>query len=323
MYVTSMVAVQHWFDRKRAMATGLAVSGSGVGTLVFGFLTQYLLDSFDWQWTLRIEALIMLLGVICGILFRPLPKSEDISDDSMHLTDSQKQENDIKNGRRWQEEEEDQNKGCCGDCGSLLKETFDFSLFKRPVFALYCFVIVMFCFGYHVPYTYTPERAQGLGVDPQSASFLVSIMGISNVCARLIFGWLGDRSPNIRFYLAGIVLTCGGVVSILVFLFTTYPLMVLYAILFGAFTGMFLKIHWVPLTTRNLKSWKCARSKWCPLDSNFSNTGVNNLLGVRSNRACCKRNPVYLIIFLWPLPWQATSILKFVFQIIISHEAVL
>ena len=258
MYVTSMVAVQHWFDRKRAMATGLAVSGSGVGTLVFGFLTQYLLDSFDWQWTLRIEALIMLLGVICGILFRPLPKSEDIRDDSMHLTDSQKQENDIKNGRRWQqEEEEDQNKGCCGDCGSLLKETFDFSLFKRPVFALYCFVIVMFCFGYHVPYTYTPERAQELGVDPQSASFLVSIMGISNVCARLIFGWLGDRSPNIRFYLAGIVLTCGGVVSILVFLFTTYPLMVLYAILFGAFTGMLLKIHWVPIT-RNLIHKMCS-----------------------------------------------------------------
>ena len=228
------------------MATGLAVSGSGVGTLVFGFLTQFLLDSFDWQWTLRIEALIMLLGVICGILFRPLPGAADISDDSMHLTDSQKQEHDIRNGSRWHahaQEEEEEEPGCCGDCGSLLRETFDFSLFLKPVFSLYCFVIVMFCFGYHVPYTYTPERAIELGVNPQSASFLVSIMGISNVCARLIFGWLGDRSPGIRFYLAGIVLTLGGVVSIIVFLFNTYPLLVLYAILFGAFTGTNLKIH--------------------------------------------------------------------------------
>ena len=241
MYVTSMVAVQHWFDRKRAMATGLAVSGSGVGTLVFGFLTQFLLDSFDWQWTLRIEALIMLIGVICGILFRPLPQNGDISDDSTHLTDSEKQEHEIKNGPRWHHDEEEKT-GCCGNCGSILKETFDFSLFKNPVFALYCFVIVMFCFGYHVPYTYTPERAQQFGVDAQSASFLVSVMGISNVCARLIFGWVGDKSPNIRFYLAGIVLTLGGVISILIFLFTTYPLMVLYAILFGAFTGMYIDI---------------------------------------------------------------------------------
>ncbi len=237
MYVTSMVAVQHWFDRKRAMATGLAVSGSGVGTLVFGFLTQYLIDTVDWQWTLRVEALIMLLGVICGILFRPLPDVEDM-EDSIRLTDSQKQEREIQNGPRWaQEEEEEENPGFCGDCGGILKEMFDFSLFLNPVFAMYCFVIVMFCFGYHVPYTYTPERAQGLGVSPQPAAFLVSIMGISNVCARLIFGWLGDKSPNIRFYLAGLVLTCGGIVSILVFLFNTYATLVVYSVLFGGFTG--------------------------------------------------------------------------------------
>ena len=30
MYVTSMVTVQHYFSKRRAMATGLAVSGSGV-----------------------------------------------------------------------------------------------------------------------------------------------------------------------------------------------------------------------------------------------------------------------------------------------------
>ena len=55
MYVTSMVTVQHYFESKRAMATGIAVSGSGVGTLVFGFLTQYLLDHFGWRNCLRIE----------------------------------------------------------------------------------------------------------------------------------------------------------------------------------------------------------------------------------------------------------------------------
>ena len=34
MYVTSMVCVQHYFSNRRAMATGLAVSGSGVGIVV-------------------------------------------------------------------------------------------------------------------------------------------------------------------------------------------------------------------------------------------------------------------------------------------------
>ena len=39
MYVTSMVAVQHYFSTKRAMATGIAVAGSGVGTLFFGLVS--------------------------------------------------------------------------------------------------------------------------------------------------------------------------------------------------------------------------------------------------------------------------------------------
>ena len=55
MYLTSMVTVQHYFDKRRALATGLAVSGSGMGMLVFGFLTQFLLDSLGWRNTVRVE----------------------------------------------------------------------------------------------------------------------------------------------------------------------------------------------------------------------------------------------------------------------------
>ena len=58
MYVTSMVAVQHYFLKKRAMATGFAVAGSGVGTLVFGYLTQYLIETMGWRKTLIIEVCI-------------------------------------------------------------------------------------------------------------------------------------------------------------------------------------------------------------------------------------------------------------------------
>ncbi len=62
MYLTSMVVVQHYFDKRRAMATGIAVSGSGVGMLIFSYATQLMLDDFGWQWTLRYTAAIILLG---------------------------------------------------------------------------------------------------------------------------------------------------------------------------------------------------------------------------------------------------------------------
>ena len=75
------------------------------------------------------------------------------------------------------------------------------------------------------------------GIDTQSASLLVSVMGISNVVSRLLFGWIADKSPNVRFYMGGLTLTLGGLSSVLIFAFTTFPLMILYSVLFGGFSG--------------------------------------------------------------------------------------
>ena len=200
MYVTSMVAVQHYFDTRRAMATGLAVSGSGVGTLVFGVLVQVLIDNFGWRWAMVIEGCIMLLGIICGALFRPLPMidgHDDLNDEKTTLRrDDKTYQNEVDQGGQKTISDEFETKtanGCCcssccsrfcNDCKSILIEIFDFSLFRKPLFVLFCFSVLMFTFGYHVPYTYTPDRAVELGVDRNSASFLVSIMGISNVASR-------------------------------------------------------------------------------------------------------------------------------------------
>jgi cyanate permease len=185
-----------------------------------------LADSLGWRWALVVEAGIMLLGVVCGLIYRPIPPPENGEE--------------VKTASNEAKEEVDARCCCCCGCrSSCCSEIIDVSFFKRPEFCIICFSILMFCFGYHVPYAYTPERARQYGVDASSASFLVSIMGMANVGSRLVFGWVADRSPRIRFYLAGTMLTLGGLVSIAIPLFTTYPLMILYSVLFGAFTGQF------------------------------------------------------------------------------------
>ena len=130
---------------------------------------------------------------------------------------------------------------CCGPCNSpfcrIVGEIFDPTLFKNPIFVIFAIVLVFFSFGYHTPYTYVPERAQHLGISARKSSLLISIMGVSNVAARLIFGWIADRSPGIRFYFAGIVFILGGFFTMLVFLYVTYPAMVTFSILFGACSG--------------------------------------------------------------------------------------
>ena len=49
VYLPAVVAVGYYFEQKRALATGISVCGSGVGTFLFAPLATYLLDQFGWQ----------------------------------------------------------------------------------------------------------------------------------------------------------------------------------------------------------------------------------------------------------------------------------
>src|SRR5947199_3558895 len=48
-YVPAVGAVQRWFVRRRGLASGLAVSGIGVGTLVMPPLATLLIEMFGWR----------------------------------------------------------------------------------------------------------------------------------------------------------------------------------------------------------------------------------------------------------------------------------
>ncbi len=72
MYLPAIVIVGFYFDKKRALATGLAVCGSGIGTMIFAPLSRILLDNYGWKGSYVIIAGIILNGMVCGAVFRPL-----------------------------------------------------------------------------------------------------------------------------------------------------------------------------------------------------------------------------------------------------------
>lgn len=44
LYLPSIVSVGYYFEKKRALATGLAVCGSGIGAFIFAPLSDFLLS---------------------------------------------------------------------------------------------------------------------------------------------------------------------------------------------------------------------------------------------------------------------------------------
>ena len=45
----SIVTVGFYFDRRRALANGIAICGTGIGTFVFAPVASYLVSEFGWK----------------------------------------------------------------------------------------------------------------------------------------------------------------------------------------------------------------------------------------------------------------------------------
>lgn len=73
IYLPAVVAVGYYFEKKRSLATGIAVCGSGFGTFVIAPLATYLLKVCDdWRGANLVLAGMILTCAIFGALMRPL-----------------------------------------------------------------------------------------------------------------------------------------------------------------------------------------------------------------------------------------------------------
>lgn len=83
MYLPAIVMVGFYFEKRRALATGISVCGSGIGGFVFAPLCRMIIDQYAWKGAVIIVAGIVLNGVVVAALFRPLeagaypPKDEE------------------------------------------------------------------------------------------------------------------------------------------------------------------------------------------------------------------------------------------------------
>lgn len=76
IYLPAVVIVGYYFEKKRAFATGIALCGSGVGTLLFAPMSDKLLEYYGLFGALLIVSAILLHCAVFGSLFRPLGHGE-------------------------------------------------------------------------------------------------------------------------------------------------------------------------------------------------------------------------------------------------------
>jgi MCP family monocarboxylic acid transporter-like MFS transporter 14 len=70
IYVPSIITVGFYFEKWRALATGIGVCGSGIGTFMFAPITTALIESLGWRTALLCQGAIVFSSVVFGLLYR-------------------------------------------------------------------------------------------------------------------------------------------------------------------------------------------------------------------------------------------------------------
>uniref|UniRef100_A0A0X3PLW1 Monocarboxylate transporter 12 n=1 Tax=Schistocephalus solidus TaxID=70667 RepID=A0A0X3PLW1_SCHSO len=72
IYLPAIATVGHWFKRRRPFAVGLALCGSGFGTVIGGQVLPLLVEWFTWTGALLLLAAACMQCLTVIVLFRPL-----------------------------------------------------------------------------------------------------------------------------------------------------------------------------------------------------------------------------------------------------------
>jgi len=166
-YVPALGAVQRWFVRRRGFASGLAVSGIGVGTLIMPPLASWLIDRLGWRDAyLALGGMAAILGTGMALLIENAPQDRGLGPDGDPLPTG----------------------AATVAPGFSLRQ----AITSRRFVGLYAACLVC-SFGLFVPFVHLVPYALDHGVRSSAAVLLLGIIGVGSTAGRFFLGSLADR----------------------------------------------------------------------------------------------------------------------------------
>lgn len=167
-YVPAVGAVQRWFVKRRGLASGLAVSGIGVGTLVMPPLASLAIAGLGWRGAyLLLGGLAAVVGAGMALLIEDDPRHRGLGLDGDIMQPGARSTR---------------------PAGASLRA----AIASRQFVGLYA-ACLMCSFGVFVPFVHLVPYALDHGVAPASAVILVGMIGVGSTGGRFFLGSLADR----------------------------------------------------------------------------------------------------------------------------------
>uniref|UniRef100_A0A672FKS2 Solute carrier family 16 member 12b n=1 Tax=Salarias fasciatus TaxID=181472 RepID=A0A672FKS2_SALFA len=225
-YTPAIALVGSYFQRRKALAYGLAMSGSGIGTFVLAPVVQLLIEMYSWRGALLVLSAFVANLCVCGALLRPITVQEE-------------------------EEEEEEEEGLKPSSEKQLC-TSEYRFLLQPDFLGMASSFIFLASGCSLPFVYLVPYALSTGISHQHAAFLMSILGVIDIVGNITFGWLTDRRclKPLRLFCYVFAVTMEGLCCLFAPLLHSFALLVPFAVLYGYFDGAYVAL--IPVVTSDV-----------------------------------------------------------------------
>ena len=192
----AIIGCNYYFEKKRALANGIAKTGSSLSIFVYPPMTEFILEHFDWRAVMYLYASIISVGVLLGLFIKPTSSFEEDSNKETNTVTIEQKNRALKNNE---------------ETGGKR------SLWSNPSICLFTLHRMLGNMSFRLFMMFIPILLLDLGFTLKDASFIVMVSGITNTVSRVISGSIMDQSRVNNF-----ILICTGL-SVQAILLCFYP----------------------------------------------------------------------------------------------------
>ncbi|KAG0043538.1 hypothetical protein BGZ83_011289 [Gryganskiella cystojenkinii] len=217
-YYPAIAAPSHYFSKKRGLATGLAVSGVGVGGLVLAPLTHSLIDN----------GIASLLIVERKEHFEAHGSFDVLQQEDPESDKAKEDDHDPDAGRRAK----DQHEPSFLDALKVFKDARFLSLSLAELAA---------SIGVLIPLYYMQTYAVFIGLSPEKGALVLGLSNGASFAGRVVLGLIADYVSNVRM-----LLLCSWATAFAVLVLWTiaksFGTLLLMGLTFGFFAGGYVSL---------------------------------------------------------------------------------
>ncbi|KAH6677973.1 riboflavin transporter MCH5 [Verticillium dahliae] len=153
LFHPSIAAIGHWFNERRALATGITCTAGGLGGIAFPLIILYSAPHIGFGWSMRIIGFICTASCLaaCFLIEKRLPPN--------------------RSGGSW----------------------IDLKALRDPKFGVTTLAVFCVEFACFIPYTYISSYAIHEGMGAESAYLLNTLLNAGAVLGRALPGYVADK----------------------------------------------------------------------------------------------------------------------------------